>query len=151
MGLGSEVRDTGSVKNLFWIPDPGVKKAPDPGSGSATLLCTVLQCPRTHHTYMHHNTVCTYVADCKKPVFYFADMEAAWSPLNPSDRTISPLTWPSGPWQLGRHIFFFFLHCSMLSQSLRLATQRFLSLYSVNQAVKCLTSLAGHTAHKKGH
>jgi hypothetical protein len=21
-----------------WIPDPGVKKAPDPGSGSATLL-----------------------------------------------------------------------------------------------------------------
>jgi hypothetical protein len=24
-------------KNLFWIPDPGVKKAPDPGSGSATL------------------------------------------------------------------------------------------------------------------
>ncbi len=25
-------------KNLFRIPDPGVKKAPDPGSGSATLL-----------------------------------------------------------------------------------------------------------------
>jgi hypothetical protein len=24
-------------KNLFRIPDPGVKKAPDPGSGSATL------------------------------------------------------------------------------------------------------------------
>ncbi len=23
------------------IPDPGVKKAPDPGSGSATLVCTV--------------------------------------------------------------------------------------------------------------
>jgi hypothetical protein len=28
-------------KNLFRIPDPGIKKAPDPGSGSATLLLTV--------------------------------------------------------------------------------------------------------------
>jgi hypothetical protein len=33
MGLGSGIRK----KNLFRIPDPGVKKAPDPGSGSATL------------------------------------------------------------------------------------------------------------------
>ena len=31
MGLGSEIRDPGSGKNLFWIPDPGVKKAQDPG------------------------------------------------------------------------------------------------------------------------
>jgi hypothetical protein len=29
--------DPGSGKNLFRIPDPGVKKAPDPGSRSATL------------------------------------------------------------------------------------------------------------------
>jgi hypothetical protein len=37
--LGSRIRDPGSGKNLFRIriPDPGVKKAPDPGSGSATL------------------------------------------------------------------------------------------------------------------
>jgi hypothetical protein len=28
--------DPGSGKNLFRIPDPDVKKAPDPGSGSAT-------------------------------------------------------------------------------------------------------------------
>jgi hypothetical protein len=27
-----------SGKNLFRIPDPGVKKAPDPGSGSAILI-----------------------------------------------------------------------------------------------------------------
>jgi hypothetical protein len=32
----------GSGKNLFGIPDPGVKKAPDPGSGSATLLGSLL-------------------------------------------------------------------------------------------------------------
>jgi hypothetical protein len=38
MGLGSEIRDPGSEKNLFRIPDPGIKKAPDPGSGSATLV-----------------------------------------------------------------------------------------------------------------
>jgi hypothetical protein len=36
MGLGSGIRDSGSGKNLFRIPDPGIKKAPDPGS--ATLL-----------------------------------------------------------------------------------------------------------------
>jgi hypothetical protein len=35
---GSEIRDLGCGKNLIWIPDPEVKKAPDPGSGSATLL-----------------------------------------------------------------------------------------------------------------
>jgi hypothetical protein len=32
---GSEIRDP--EKNPFRIPDPGVKKASDPGSGSATL------------------------------------------------------------------------------------------------------------------
>jgi hypothetical protein len=36
MGLGSVIRDLGSGKNLFRIPDPGVKKAPD--LGSATLI-----------------------------------------------------------------------------------------------------------------
>jgi hypothetical protein len=37
---GSGIRDPGSGKNPFRIPDPGVKKAPipDPGYGSATLL-----------------------------------------------------------------------------------------------------------------
>jgi hypothetical protein len=30
--------DPGSGKNPVRIPNPGVKKAPDPGSGSATLL-----------------------------------------------------------------------------------------------------------------
>jgi hypothetical protein len=35
---GFGIRDPGSRKNLFRIPDPGVKKAPDPGSESATLL-----------------------------------------------------------------------------------------------------------------
>jgi hypothetical protein len=34
---GSGIRDPGSGINPFRIPDPGVKEAPDPGSGSATL------------------------------------------------------------------------------------------------------------------
>jgi 1,4-alpha-glucan branching enzyme len=33
---GFGIRDP--EKNLFRIPDPEVKKAPDPGSGSATLI-----------------------------------------------------------------------------------------------------------------
>jgi hypothetical protein len=37
---GVGIRNPGSGKNLFRIPDPspGVKKASDPGSGSTTLL-----------------------------------------------------------------------------------------------------------------
>jgi hypothetical protein len=50
MSLGSGIRDPGSgirkkpipdpekTYSGSRIPDPGVKKAPDPGSGSATLL-----------------------------------------------------------------------------------------------------------------
>ncbi len=34
MVLGSGIRDPGSGKNPFRIPDPGVKKAPDPGSAT---------------------------------------------------------------------------------------------------------------------
>jgi hypothetical protein len=34
---GSGIRDPGSGKNLFRIPDPGVKKHPIPDLGSATL------------------------------------------------------------------------------------------------------------------
>jgi hypothetical protein len=39
MGLGTGIQDLGSGKNLFRIPDPGVKKAPDPGS--ATLITPI--------------------------------------------------------------------------------------------------------------
>jgi hypothetical protein len=47
MGLGSGIRDPRSgirdpekTYSGSRIPDPGVKKAPDPGSGSATLVRT---------------------------------------------------------------------------------------------------------------
>jgi hypothetical protein len=45
MVLGSGIRDPGSGKNPSRIPDPGVKKAPDPGSGSATLAEALLKYP----------------------------------------------------------------------------------------------------------
>jgi hypothetical protein len=35
---GSEIRDPEKTHSGSRIPDPGVKKAPDPGSGSATLI-----------------------------------------------------------------------------------------------------------------
>jgi hypothetical protein len=41
---GFGIRDPRSGKNLFRIPDPGVKKAPDPGS--ATLRLTSYKCIR---------------------------------------------------------------------------------------------------------
>ncbi len=54
MGLGSGIRDPGSGKNLFRIPDPGVKKAPDPGS--ATLLCTrVVKVPFSRNNYFSYS------------------------------------------------------------------------------------------------
>ncbi len=39
------IRDPGSGENLFRIPDQGVKKAPDPGSVSATLFTRWRYCP----------------------------------------------------------------------------------------------------------
>ncbi len=38
------VWDPGSEIRKKPIPDPGVKKAPDPGSGSATLIKSYLSC-----------------------------------------------------------------------------------------------------------
>ncbi len=40
--------DPRSGKNLFRIPDPGIKKAPDPGSGSATLVVMPKICADSH-------------------------------------------------------------------------------------------------------
>jgi hypothetical protein len=41
-GFGIRDPRSGIRKNLFRIPDPEAKKAPDPGSGSATLLASRL-------------------------------------------------------------------------------------------------------------
>ncbi len=40
---GFGIRDPEKSYSGSWIPDPGVKKSPDPGSGSATLRCTLIQ------------------------------------------------------------------------------------------------------------
>jgi hypothetical protein len=56
MGFGSGIRDPGSGKNLFRIPDPGVKKAPDPGSGSATLFETIGTVPTLLHFTFYNAT-----------------------------------------------------------------------------------------------
>jgi hypothetical protein len=59
MDLGSGIRDPGSGKNLFKIPDPGVKKAPDPGSGSATLMApnTITKLEKKKNMAMSHLSI----------------------------------------------------------------------------------------------
>jgi hypothetical protein len=57
MSLGSGIRDPGTGKNLFRIPDHGVKKAPDPGSATLHKIVTILKfflftkCVCTQYTY----------------------------------------------------------------------------------------------------
>jgi hypothetical protein len=42
MGLASEIRDPEKAFSGYPDPGPGIKKAPDPGSGSATLISCCL-------------------------------------------------------------------------------------------------------------
>jgi hypothetical protein len=55
----------GSGKNPFRIPDPGVKKASDPGSGSATLMLdpdpnSMNPDPQHWNTHDHKNQTESY-------------------------------------------------------------------------------------------
>jgi hypothetical protein len=59
MGFGSVIRDPGSEKNLFRIPDPWVKKAPDPGSGSATLLVGARKMEEKHLRFFEDDILMT--------------------------------------------------------------------------------------------
>jgi hypothetical protein len=61
MVLGSEIRDPEKTYSGSRIPDPGVKKAPDPGSGSATLLLTL------------HATRLTTAQSCIRSGFVYGD------------------------------------------------------------------------------
>jgi hypothetical protein len=54
-GFGIQDLGSRSGKNLFQIPDPGVKKAPDPGSGSATLVDSN-HCPTTS-TFLYQDLI----------------------------------------------------------------------------------------------
>ena len=88
---GSEIRDLGSGIKLFRIPDPGVKKAPDPGSGSATLdlyayfsrIYSLIT--KELETLLRIFELLIYSGDCcSRKFFIFLD----------SVRTLSDLLWP---------------------------------------------------------
>ncbi len=65
---GSGIRDQGSGKNQFRIPDPGVKKAPDPESGSATLA---KNCTGSGPLYISFHKCCFL------PIIYFQRLFAS--------------------------------------------------------------------------
>ncbi len=60
---GIKIRDLEYGKNLFRISDSGVKKAPDPGSGSATLGATISGIPYWYDPLQNIGIVksCTHV------------------------------------------------------------------------------------------
>jgi hypothetical protein len=67
MGFGSEIRDP---EKPIPIPDPGVKKAPDPGSGPATLKQTI---PSWKCYFAWKNSSVLYSVDRKEvPNTFFA-------------------------------------------------------------------------------
>ncbi len=73
----SGIRDPGSGKNLFRIPDPGVTKAPDPGSGSATLVY------RPTQVWFWPNTYIKYIFRVKIQLFVKASLQGSalvWLP-----------------------------------------------------------------------
>jgi hypothetical protein len=63
LGSGSEIRDPESEKNPFRIPipDPGVKKAPDPGS-------RIRNTGRNHSTYLLAHWVEEPTASIRRPI-----------------------------------------------------------------------------------
>jgi hypothetical protein len=77
------VWDPGSGKNLFRIPDPGVETAPDPRSGSATLLNTrrlIARIPGCASPWMVANTA----------VLKAAGTSGRANPVETSHRTSAP-------------------------------------------------------------
>jgi hypothetical protein len=68
---------SGIRKNLFRIPDPGVKKAPDPGSGPATLKQTI---PSWKCYFAWNNRLVPYSVDRKEVLHvYFAALLSHFS------------------------------------------------------------------------
>jgi hypothetical protein len=73
MGLASGIREPGSWKNLFRIPDPGVKKAPDPGSATlqyTKLRSTLLSCEAPFWAFLHPSAMRCILLSCA--AFYWA-------------------------------------------------------------------------------
>jgi hypothetical protein len=59
------VWDPGSGKNLFRIPDPGVKKAPDPGSATLFNMHTLHRAKTTLRIEYGHNVSDLRIRICK--------------------------------------------------------------------------------------
>jgi hypothetical protein len=73
--------DPGSGKNLYRIPDPGVKKAPDPGSRSATLWECVVYLAKSSPLRVHTRIVLQWAT--------FNEVSIAWKKLIQKVKIIS--------------------------------------------------------------
>ncbi len=72
------VWDPGSGKNLFRIPDPGVKKAPDPGTGSATLRIQVYRTKTVYNICLVVYLVQLYCKSFLRHIFYRCFSAQLW-------------------------------------------------------------------------
>jgi hypothetical protein len=65
---GSAIRDLGSGNNLFRIPDPGVKNAPDPGS---RIRNTAFKEPRNWFQWIDSTSLGSLAGRYDNPIFLF--------------------------------------------------------------------------------
>jgi hypothetical protein len=106
---GSGIRDPGSGKNLFRIPDPGVKKAPDAGSGSATLPVIPIQILRANGLFRLEGLRQEVVY----PIPLFSEVILQKSPRRPEAAGVTDRSPQLGSkclavQQLHKHVFLFF-------------------------------------------
>jgi hypothetical protein len=59
-GSGSALNNLSKVLDILPIPDPGVKKAPDPGFGSVTLLSPILKIRGTPSFILSKKVCCSF-------------------------------------------------------------------------------------------
>jgi len=85
MDLGSRIQDPGSGKNLFRIPDPGSRgqKAPNPGSGSATLGSGIGKKIRIRIRYLDPGRTTRIISESLEAIFWvkilkFFDADPGW-------------------------------------------------------------------------
>ncbi len=96
IGLGSGIRDPGSRKNLFRIPDPGVKKAPDPDPQHCFFGAIFTFPDGTGTELLHVALIRLFHARCAGPLVCLSGRVIDTSELQPPQEMPPPAPLPSG-------------------------------------------------------